>query len=249
MSRLTVEQRLKYIEDLPLADADISPALIGGEEKKKGAAVDAGSVVSFVANVGLQHRQDLLNSTLYAQLGANAAFKRVDQPVEWYAKYIEILENVGWVIQSFDFTKYDGRSASFEMDTVLLELLAALITEEEELVITEAINALKALSEDGKAATIFESSSHDLTKANAQLGVADDESGVLFLKMAFFYLHTGQNMTRVLWFTFNSADTEMYKATQTINLNEMIYDEVREKIIEKLGERAKKYIDDLPLAD
>lgn len=249
MSRLTLEERLQYIESLPLADADLSLARLGGEEEKKGAAVDAGSVVSFVANVGLQHRKDALNSTLYAQLGANAAYDRINNAVDWYNKYIEILENIGWVIQSFAFTKYDGNAASFEVDTVLIELLAALMTEDEELVLTEAINALKALSGDKKAATIFETASHDLTKANAQIATANDENGVMFMKMAFFYLHTGQNMTRVLWFTFNSSDTEMYKAVQTINLNEEIYEVVRDTIIARLGERAAKYIDDLPLAD
>lgn len=248
MSHLTLEQRLAYIVNLELADAPRA-RLIAADEGEDGAAVNAGSVVSFVANVGSQHREDALNSTLFAQLGANAAWDRYAEPVNWYKKYNEIMENVGWVIQEFSFDKLHSNSASFTVDKVLLELLAALMSEDEARVLEEAINALKALSGDSNTAKIFENSSHDYKKANAQLGVASDEDGVLVMKMGFFYVSTVQNITRVLWFEFKSGESDMFKAKSSINLNEQVYGQVRQTVIDKLGARAKKYIDDLPLGD
>jgi hypothetical protein len=69
--------------------------------------VDAGALTSFVAGLTKTHKEDTLNSTLLAQLAVNKAYNRETQTKEWYAKYHEVLENVGWVISAFQFTEYE----------------------------------------------------------------------------------------------------------------------------------------------
>ena len=66
-------------------------------KKKEQGFVDCGSLVSFTENLSEQNKEDVLNSTLLAQLAANKKYDRKTQHDEWYTFYMKVLENVGWV--------------------------------------------------------------------------------------------------------------------------------------------------------
>lgn len=67
------------------------------EPQPPSANVVAASVVAFADGVSGQQKEDLLNSTLLAQLAANKAFDRERDTPNWYGKYRELLHKVGWV--------------------------------------------------------------------------------------------------------------------------------------------------------
>jgi hypothetical protein len=58
--------------------------------------VAAASVVSFADGVTGQQKEDLLNSTLLAQLAANGRFDRERDTPNWYELYRTVLNGVGW---------------------------------------------------------------------------------------------------------------------------------------------------------
>lgn len=47
-------------------------------------------------------QDDVLHSTLLAQLSADAHYDRTEQTQEWYAFYLGVLNNVGWVTVKFE---------------------------------------------------------------------------------------------------------------------------------------------------
>ena len=51
--------------------------------------------MSFTENLSGQNKEDVLNSTLLAQLAANKKYDRKSQHDEWYMFYMKVLENVG----------------------------------------------------------------------------------------------------------------------------------------------------------
>lgn len=66
------------------------------QSPKRRAYVAAASVVAFADGVFAQQREDLLNSTLMAQLAANRKYDREKEAVNWYRYYRSILQNLGW---------------------------------------------------------------------------------------------------------------------------------------------------------
>lgn len=74
-----------------------SAALREAERASPGASVVGGAVAVFVAGLSEQDREDVLASTLFAQLAANAAHDREREPVAWYENYSSGLERLGWV--------------------------------------------------------------------------------------------------------------------------------------------------------
>ena len=63
------------------------------------ANVDAASLVTFIDGVSGQQKEDVLNSTLLAQLAANRKHDRERDTAGWYGCYRTVLEQVGWVSQ------------------------------------------------------------------------------------------------------------------------------------------------------
>jgi len=244
--------RIGFIKNLDLADTGVAlktakMTTLAFTDNEKSAYVDSGSLVSFVAGVSAQHKSDALNATLLAQLAANKKYDREKNAVEWYKFYVSVLENVGWVVQEWNFTKFNARGNTFSVDNVIADVLAAIATAEDKNVIEETINAIKALDNGDGRLTIWDQNSASLDKGNFQISACSESQGVLTMKLGAFYFSTDETVNRVLWFQFSTSRTEFYKGGQTVNLNEDIYKQVRQAIIDKLGESATNFVADLEI--
>lgn len=239
-----LEKRVNFIESLELADlATTGMRTLGGPS---GFVVN-GSTISFVANISLQNQQDVLNSTLLAQLAATKKFDRENQTIEWYQFYRTVLENVGWVIQEFSFDKFNASGSQFSVDKVVLEILAAIASDDEMAIVQKTIEALKALDNGDGRLVLFESTSHSMQRGNFQIGIATDVGGVVAMKVGAFHFSTTNNVTKVLWFSFSDSDTSFHKSAQTVSLNQQIYSRVRGAVLTKLGDKAKDFVKDLEI--
>src|SRR3984957_624544 len=65
--------------------------------------VAAASIVSFADGVSGQQKEDLLNSTLLAQLVANRRCDRERDTLNWYDAYRSVLRGVGWHSETASF--------------------------------------------------------------------------------------------------------------------------------------------------
>lgn len=244
---------VSFVNGLTLLDTTLELIEVGAaappavSDGDKAGYVDAGSLVSFVAGVPLQHKHDVLNSTLLAQLAANAKFDREKQTVDWYKYYRNVLENVGWVVGQFSYNKYDSSGAEFTADKVILKILEAIATGNDLAVIAATMEALNSLGNDDPAVKIFETSSHSASDGAFQIAAAAESDGVVVLKIGAFGFSTTQTVTRVLWFRFMSGATSFYKGDEVINLDDEVYAQVRQAVVEKLGDRAVTFVKNLPI--
>lgn len=253
-------QRQEYVNSLELADlpghtprpgraaalTGSAPALQADEPQ---GFIDGGSVVCFVAGVSLQTRQDVLNSTLLAQLVANKTYDREVDTVGWYRTYREVLENIGWVVPGFNFAKNDGGGATFQVKAVVLKLLEA-VTSSGALAVTKAtLEAVEALGAGSDQLTLFAASSSSSTLASFQIGAVEEVDGVPTMGLGLFYLRSTNLDVNFLWSDLSTADTVMYQSAQQITLNQQVYKHVRQAIVDKLGSKALDYVKSLPNVD
>lgn len=248
------ELDLEFIDNLKLAERrssrtlkGVQDLLKGADENKPGAAVDAGSVISFVANVSGQNRSDVLNSTLLAQLAANHKYDRMEAPLNWYGFYTDVLGRVGWVLQEFGFKKYETHEQQFTLDAVLIELFEAILTGNELLVAKATVDALKKLSDDDNRLVVFSHESHSTSMGNFQLGLCSDQGDAVAMKANAFHFTTKTDITRILWAKFTESNMYLYFASNTMTLNKEVYEQVRAAVIKKLGDAAKEFVENLPI--
>ena len=127
-SKAVIMDPKKFVDSLELEDlSDLPSNTVTLSDGKKQGLVDAGSLVSFTANLTGQQKQDVLYSTLLAQLAANKKYSRFNDTKQWYEFYNNVLEKVGWVMQNYHFDEYKSHQADFKISQVTLELLSAFV--------------------------------------------------------------------------------------------------------------------------
>ena len=226
----------------------LAGATEGGMEA--GAAVDAGSTISFIENVPKAMGQDCLNSTLLAQLAANAKFDRENDTEAWYGYYRTVLENVGWVTQSFGFSRFTTADATMRMDKVCINIMRAVMSGNELLILEQTLQALSELPQNEGALTLFDAQSSQKEAGNFQLGtVTPDPGGNAVMSLGSFYFKATEHRGRFLWVTWKSESVNFYTSAQKVVLNEDIYGQVRQSVINKLGPHAKTFVDEIDLGN
>ena len=247
-----IAKRQRFIETLELPPVPetlrgLSLGTVQPEADQPEGYVDDGSLVSFVSEVSGQSRADVLNSTLLAQLAANKKYDRWKDTKNWYEFYVNVLENVGWVLQSFEFTEYQASGATFEVDKAVLEILAAIASQDQIAVATETMNALKSLGDSDGKLVLFSSASSSLGSGSFQISAVTETNGAVAMGLGAFYFNSTQSTTRFLWFTYDSSDMDLFKSAQSITLNLQIYDKVRQAVVDKLGSNAVSFVADLDI--
>ncbi len=257
--QLTSASRKQFIQSLQLARpvrateqffSAQPPATLPGpqvSDNQPGNFVDAGSVVSFVSGLSADHQTSVLNSTLLAQLAANKQYDREQDTTNWYKFYRNVLEHVGWQMQAFGFNEYQASGNNFTMDKAVLDILAAVATQNELAAIKAAIDAAKGLAAGDGRITLFDHSSTQGSSGSFQIGVASDAGGVVAMKLGAVYFTTNTSVTKVLWFTFAKNSTHLYASSQTVNLDTAVYDVVKADVETKLGNLAKTFVQNIDI--
>lgn len=219
---------------------------IAGSPKAEG-FVDAGSLVSFTSQLNGQHKEDVLNSTLLAQLAANKKYDRYSQTEDWYKFYTDVMSNIGWVMQSFKFDEYKSTQQDFKISQVVLQLLSALIGSDKELmeVVKETLDGL-AKSKEG--VTLFSSNSTSRKYGNFQiLPCTVDKGNQVNVGFIASHFRASQVDSNYFFFSYAKQDITLFKSGQVFTLNEGVYAHVREEVKKKLGKRAKDFVHNLDI--
>ncbi|WP_284620749.1 hypothetical protein [Aquabacterium humicola] len=228
--------------NFPAALADAPPPITKPE-----GFVEKGSLVSFVAGVSPQNRDDVLNSTLLAQLAADKQCDREADAMNWYKAYTTVLGKVGWTIEGANFSVYSSSSASFTMDKAVLEIAGAALTGDEAAVVAATIDALGKLPTNDGRLQLFDHSASNGKEGNFQICVCTETNGAVAMKTMAFWFTSDQSSTTVLFFNYSSAATTLKKSVQGATLNSAVYASVRNAVLDKLGQNAQQFVLDLDI--
>jgi hypothetical protein len=219
----------------------------------KSAAVNAGSLVSFVEGLDGQDKMDIMNSTLLAQLAANRAYDRYKHPLDWFKFYSNVLQNV-WNRQHNmgtlpAFVRYTSGGATANIDQAVLKILGEVCTGNEIAVVKATLNALKSQAAGSSQITIWDANASSGTAGNFQIvrcRKVDENALIMLMGAMQFTARTSRG--GFLWWTWSSSEIEIKAAAQILALDVTIYGKFfRNRVRDKLGDRAQTFIADLPI--
>ncbi|KAF8187743.1 hypothetical protein BJ912DRAFT_1143565 [Pholiota molesta] len=234
------------VADLKLSSCIADYGLLRSAAEDESAMVGEGQATAFVTGISMQNKQDVMNSTLLAQLAASGKYNRLTQTSQWYDEYKYILENVGWLVTSFKFDEHSLSNVAVSVDKIVLDFLTTFLDPTQLSLMARVLEALANSSDP--VVNIFTRSTADDHQSNFQLGTCseDRDKNVMFSIGAFTYTTT-ESITNVLFTKIKSGSAHFMNAFQNMILNQQIYAVVREAVLEKLGDNAKKLIGDLVL--
>jgi len=220
-----------------------------GDEPAPGASVAGPTLMSFTASVSPLHRDDLKFSLGLSQLSAQAqGFDVRTNPVGFYEKVVTILNNIGYVAQGVNFADFNVHTGTLQMERVVLDIMAQLVSGEELGVVRATLTALKTSAENGSQPwTIFRRHTTNDQNGSFLVGLASETSGDLAMRMGAFHFDSNTTTTQFLWWTYSGTDVNIKQGQTTMTQNETLYKLLREKVATKMGGHSLGYIDDLPL--
>ena len=215
---------------------------------KMRAAVNAGSLVSFVAGLNAEEKGDVLYSTQLAQRAASAKHDRFAATRDWYGVYVDVLERLGWVGESFAFTDRGSSAGEFSMDKSALEVIATIATSNQLAILVKTLDTLKKLGEDDRAVRIFDLQAMAELSGNFQIGAvqrADNEA--LSLVLGAFHFDTSDHRGRFLFWKWGVEAIHFWTAVRKMSLNRTFYAKHRNAVVLKLAADAADYISELSI--
>lgn len=228
-----------------VTDSSESP-VVPTEGKPEGYVVGR-SLVSFVNNVPKQQKDDVLNSSLLAQLAADARYKVKEENQKWSKAYTEVMENIGWVMQDFQFHEIENKQSDFKLSNVILEIVSELVGGNQKI-----MNLLKAsldaLKESTEELSLFSHRNHgDKIRSFQVVPCEVDESGQVITVFVCFLFEASQTDDDYLFWEWHSRDIKLSVGSQTCALNENLYAKLRDDVLNKLGVNGSTYIKKLVL--
>jgi hypothetical protein len=213
------------------------------------AAVNVGSLVSFVDGLDVQSKDDVLDSLQLAQRAANAACDRFADVRGWYEKFLEVLNQVGWVTEQFAFMERGQTEGDVRMDQAALSVIMAIATQNQLAILKEAVTALGSLASSDGTISLFTQMSAREGLGNFQMGSAQRaDNGAVGLAMGGFHFQAIDKTDKILFFRRTTKALRVWSAAQRMTLDTRSYAEDREQIRQMLGEQRKRAIAAIKLA-
>lgn len=220
--------------------------------------LDSGILVSFPENADSQSQQDVLISLLFAQLAADASYKRMDDASRWYDMFDNILQNVGWALSNEGVYVNSTLEPTFVMASVALNLVATnkdlSFSEADIEVLRKAFNYFHTLSNEDPLVSLFYGTDYDEATKGANLIIASFETAdtkETVLKLVMFEIEksdSDDSAPRFLLHVYSSKSAVANAArTSKMVLNEASFSSVRATILAKLGDRVQKLIKEVPI--
>lgn len=220
-------------------EASSVPFFLDGKAE---AYVGAGSLVFFSPRLNGQLKQDVIYSSLLAQLAANKKHNRFNETDDWYTFYNKIMTQLGWITRGFEFHKYEHRSNFLTISQVAQELLGGLIGDKKELM-TTVKETFDSLTKASDVFTLFGSNSIAKHGGNFQIFVCDvDSTNKISVMVLFFYFYANEGFEDLFFTSQKKQETAVFISTTNLSLNEEHFAGLRNEVKDKLGERAFKLV-------
>ncbi|MDG9884415.1 hypothetical protein N7650_16375 [Pseudomonas sp. GD04058] len=251
MNNLT--DQLEFIASLEIATNVVRPLLQSPPDEpdapgpSSDSAVVAGdSLLSFVAGLTRQAREDVLNSTLLMQLAANKRFDKARQREEWFGFYTEGLGKLGWTLSHTELLRFHPSQASFCMNDVIIEIIEGVVGGSAFSPI--ARRTLESLRKQPHALELFMNHSNAGHVGTFQiLPCSQNAAGDVTMLMNCVQLIRNVSNNSFLFINFQNNEVQIFRSAQTAVLNVQAYEQVRGAVIEKLGRNASQFVANLSL--
>ena len=255
MKSISVEQARRYVTALELPARErgwetFESVDFAFDAAKNQAMVVGSDITSFVQGVTSEQREDIVNSSLIAQLAAKKKVSDPTQIYDWYNVYFDVLSQIGWVIQDHGFATYSESSAGFDAHEAILKVATALLGPGATALamVMATLDALKSMSSDSPWITLFNRESQYANTARFQVTLAEQIKDNQFLvSLMAFGLEAKRTLTQVLFFKLTSSEASLKHYSGKVTIDTHVLSSIRQDIKDRIAGFARDYVRQLPI--
>lgn len=252
-STIDLEERINFIKSVELPAGEgannlrLQRMTLANDDPD--ALVAGSGVLSFLNGLTKQQKQDVLDSVMLAQLGANAKYPdQSTQRDEWFEHYSLILSKCGWTTTGESLRRVTNLQQEFTMDQVALEIIATVVGANGKPIVDMMLAVFAALKETPPALGLFEQQANNESSGNFQIlpCIATDDGEVIMIKSCVQFNST-EKVKKILFWTWKENTVELYAAANSTTLNQRLYSQIREQVQKTLAGHASRFIEDINL--
>lgn len=215
-------------------------------------AVTIGSqIAEFAANVPAELRPQISNSFLLAQLAANREIQdNGGGTKEWYDRYVDVLANIGWLVESNQESVREVTGSSLEVHKEIIPVLTAALgpAVAARTVIISVLNGLAEMDKDQPWITLFDSESQRASANQFQIAYAAvDENSKPRISLVCFELNASRSITQVLFFKFSTSSAHLRHFGAELGINPAVFESTKGIVENRIAQYVASYVADIPI--
>jgi hypothetical protein len=202
-------------------------------------------IAEFAKSVPQALRPQISNSFLLAQLAANKTIEGGGGSREWYDRYVEVLANIGWMVEGEAITERDVSGSSLRVHQEIIPVIAAALgpAVAAAAMVTAILNGLAAMDSDNPWITIFDRESQRASANQFQISYADAPEGAApQISLTCFELNAQRSITQVLFFKFSDSRATLRHFGSHLSMNAGVFEAVEDMVQEKVTEYVTNYV-------
>ncbi|KAG8711258.1 hypothetical protein FRC08_016106 [Ceratobasidium sp. 394] len=193
------------------------------------------------------NQNDVLESTLFAQLAASAKFNAFNNPKEWYEAFFGELAKIAWTNTELDFVEASLSAEEVAVSQLVVDFLGSV---GEAIAVSDLIYTQQHLDPTNGVAVIFNQCGKNASLSNFQLGTVTQVGTNIGLVGGAFYYQSAVDITQVLFAELCVGKASFFQSKFNSILNLDLYAQgIREAVKTRLEAAAATYIATTPLAN
>jgi len=240
---MPIQPALQFVQglDLPapppqLESAEAAEFSFGPDQQ---AVVVGAQVAEFSPQVTPEHKALVSDCLLLAQLAANKATAASPDLMAWYRSYVQVLQGIGWNVQSMDMEEKQVSDMDGGVHQAILPVLTAMLGPAAA-GISMVVSVLRGLQEMDKESpwiTVFNRASEHASGAKLQFGFVDvnpDDPSAIHVKLLALALDAKRTITQVLFFKVSKHDATLKRAEGQLAITAARLDGIRDAVAGKV---------------
>ena len=228
-----------------LAGPEIQPLLL--QDSREQVMLVHKSVMFFESGVNASNRADILESTLLAQMGAKAEVPDETNLTGWYKAYVEILSNIGWIVEGCDVKTFSAKAGTVEIQSVIIDILTAAFGADLVQMVRKTMESIKTLADSNGKLAAFENNTHSESNGSFQVAIVTQAGGAVSINLGTFLIVSTNKIKHILFINFSNDEAELQYASGKLTLDQTVYGNIRNLVRQKLSGRLTEFVSEIPI--
>lgn len=242
-----------YVLSLSLPEVgprfEAAPAPLEFSNRREAVAVGA-QLAEFADTVAVELRGPIADSILLAQLAANKAAGASHDVVQWYDKYIEVLQNIGWQVHDLEFQTQTIRESNADVHKEIIPVIAAMLGPQAAAA-SLVVSVLKGLNEMDASTSwiaLFDRASQHAHGAKFQVSYVDvGADGQPEITLMCFGIRAERTIVQVLFFKFSEQSAELKTGTGRVRISMQRLNSAKEAIANRVQAFVGEFVQNIDI--
>ena len=213
------------------------------------ALVVGSELVAFAPGVLSTFREDLVNSTLLAQLSANERVPDRTQIFDWYNVYFDALAQIGWSVEDRDFSTHVESGQDFEAHAAIQRVMTRALGSGSDVLelVKRTLEGMQA-ADDSRAVVLFHRETRTAQSAHFQVGAVEaGQAGEPFATLVAFSMQARVQTTQLLFLRSRTSDVTLHHCSSRIRIDPAVAEAVRGPLADRLATHSIAYVKAMPV--